>query len=161
MVFLELRRILRTFFLLSIVFLMSENPQAGIDPRIKAVSVVTIYGTIGGTLLGLASLSFGAKKRAPLVGASLGLYGGLLFGSYLIIGHAYKSYKGVRPISKDETYYPDTNSLYENVRSGEGGESGVGDVYEYRRNLDSKIFWRKKYQRRFPSIYINFIKIQF
>ena len=156
----KLRRIVRIFFLGVLLSLMSENSQAQVvDPRIKVISVITVYSIIGGTLLGLAAINFGAKKRSPFIGASLGLYSGVLFGSYLVIGHMYNTYKRDNQVPDDNNYY-DTNSLYEDT--GSGG-SNMSDIYEYQRSLNShsKIFWRKKYEKNFPSVYINFIKIQF
>lgn len=89
------------------VTLMSPKVQAqSIDPRTKAVLTMAAYGTAGGALLGTASLAFGTKGRAVAIGASLGLYAGLIFGSYIIINHRMQQYP---PAGGD--YYPDTDQV--------------------------------------------------
>ena len=155
-----LRRIFTALFLTVILCSTSANSRTQFDPRIKVISVVTVYSIVGGTLLGLAAINFGASRRAPFIGASLGLYGGLVFGSYLVIGHMYKRYKRSNQVP-DDNYYYDTNSIYEDVGGGGGGGADVGDIYEYRRRLNPVIFGRKKYRNRHPSVYIHLFKIQF
>ena len=58
-----------------------------LNPKMKAFLLMTTYGTVGGFLLGSASLAFDTPGRAPFVGASLGLYAGLAFGSYVLVSH--------------------------------------------------------------------------
>ena len=48
---------------------------------------MALYGTIGGFLLGTASLAFHKDGRSISRGASLGLYTGLLFGGYVVGSH--------------------------------------------------------------------------
>ncbi len=57
------------------------------DPKTKAFLVICSYGTVGGALLGLASMAFGQSSRAIAQGASLGLYSGILFGAYVVMSH--------------------------------------------------------------------------
>lgn len=78
------------FFFLIAVFkpapgLAQQN--SGMDPKTKAFLIVCGYGTVGGGLLGLASMAFGAKSKAIAQGASLGLYSGILFGAYILMTH--------------------------------------------------------------------------
>lgn len=63
----------------------------GIPPRAKAFLLVSGYGAAGGALLGLASMAFGTSPRAIAQGASLGLYAGILFGTYVIVSHHQRS----------------------------------------------------------------------
>lgn len=103
--------------------LLTVSVRAEMDPKAKAVGTMALYGTVGGTLLGTASLAFGAKGRSIAIGASLGLYAGLIFGGYVVGTHALKS-KGYFK-EKPEDYYPDTNgSPYEEggTMNYEGGE---------------------------------------
>ena len=91
-------RVLRSFLLslCSLSLLMSGELRAQtktqssifqLDPRVKAVGSMALYGSIGGLLLGTASLAFGAKSKSVPQGASLGLYAGLLFGAYVVASH--------------------------------------------------------------------------
>lgn len=60
-----------------------------VDPRVLVVGTLALYGTIGGSLLGAASLAYNTKPRAIAMGASIGLYVGLLFGGYIVLSHHY------------------------------------------------------------------------
>jgi hypothetical protein len=77
--------------ILAIACLAMRSPSAqAMDPKLKALGMVAMYGTIGGALLGTASLAFGTKPRAIFQGASLGLYAGLIFGTYIVVTHSSK-----------------------------------------------------------------------
>ncbi len=97
------------------VFLMVVLPskaQAQMDPRVKAVGTMALYGTVGGLLLGTASLAFGTDGRSVAQGASLGLYAGLLFGGYVVSSHYLQRQREQNPVPQDN-YYPDSESPYE------------------------------------------------
>lgn len=85
-------------------FVYSPSSSAQMDPKVKTVAVMAAYGTAGGALLGLASLAFRSAPRAIPVGASLGLYAGLLFGSYIVVTHEMRK-RGM--YQEDENYYPE------------------------------------------------------
>ena len=74
----------------------------GIPPKAKAFLTVAGYGAGGGALLGLASMAFGTSPRAIAQGASLGLYAGLIFGTYVIVSH-----------HQEAAGYTDPNSPYQ------------------------------------------------
>lgn len=67
------------------------------NPKMKAFLLMTAYGTVGGFLLGSASLAFETPGRAPFVGASLGLYAGLAFGSYVLVSHYVEKDRKLNP----------------------------------------------------------------
>ena len=68
-----------------------------IDPRVKTFLIMNAYGAVGGLLLGGATLAFDAPGRAPFIGASLGLYAGLIFGSYVVITHKIEEDRRMNP----------------------------------------------------------------
>lgn len=63
---------------------MAAKPQAS-----RVFLLTSTYGVLVGTLTGLASLAFyeepGTHKRNIALGASLGLYTGILLGSYIYL----------------------------------------------------------------------------
>jgi hypothetical protein len=65
----------------------AATSSAGLPPKAKAFMIVCGYGTVGGALLGFASLAFGKKPRAIAQGASLGLYAGIIFGAYIVLSY--------------------------------------------------------------------------
>lgn len=103
--------------------LVSTTAKAQMDVRVKALGAMALYGTVGGALLGTASLAFGAEGRSVAKGASLGLYAGIIFGSYVVISHAYKKHKRENPTPQDN-YYPGVESPYE---QGYGDQDPYGD----------------------------------
>ncbi len=85
-------------FLLTSSFAHAQAQSvSSLDPKTKAFLIICGYGTVGGALLGLASMAFGQESRAIAQGASLGLYAGILFGAYVIYTHNQDS----RPLSED------------------------------------------------------------
>ena len=64
---------------------------------IRAMTIGTTYGVLAGAFLGIASIAFvqrpGENLRNIAVGASLGLYAGILFGGYL----AWSTFSDDRP----------------------------------------------------------------
>ena len=63
------------------------NKAQAMDPKGKAFMIICTYGTVGGALLGFATMAFGTNSRAIAQGASLGLYAGIAFGSYVVSSH--------------------------------------------------------------------------
>ncbi len=63
----------------------------------KALGSMALYGTVGGLLLGTASLAFGTDPRSIAKGASLGLYAGLIFGGYVVVSHMMKQKRLKQP----------------------------------------------------------------
>ncbi|MBF0205711.1 MAG: hypothetical protein HQK53_02370 [Oligoflexia bacterium] len=61
--------------------------KGGLDPRVRVILTTAMYGTVGGALLGAASIAYGTELRAIAIGASLGLYAGLFFGGYVVSTH--------------------------------------------------------------------------
>lgn len=83
-------------------FYGSRPVQAASAARIYVMT--STYGTLTGALAGLASLAFysspGTHTRNVAMGASLGLYAGLLMGTYIVY---------VVPDKKKEKANPNTN----------------------------------------------------
>jgi hypothetical protein len=109
------------------------------------------YGIVGGSLLGAASMAFGASGRAITRGASLGLYGGLLFGGYIILSYEMKK-RGFNEGPRDD-YYPDGRSPYEDNQS----LLKVPDLNEYALVCMNS----KKDPKKDPLISANFFNYQF
>ena len=95
-------------FLFSTQRAMSQNYSATntstaplLSPETKAFLIICGYGTVGGALLGLASMAFGGKAINIAKGASVGLYSGILFGAYVIYSH--DSYTPAGPQEMDNS----------------------------------------------------------
>jgi hypothetical protein len=115
---------MKNLILITVLFTFtSVSSNASLDPRIKALGTMALYGTAGGALLGTASLAFGSGGRSVAKGASLGLYAGIVFGSYVVISHALKQRRMNNP-KRDGDYYPDSENSYEE----EGPSSLFGSI---------------------------------
>lgn len=79
---------------LALAAALTVSPQAFAQQKaqpsgaLQAFMLTTTYGVIAGTLTGLASLAFyenpGERTRNVAIGASLGLYMGILLGAYVV-----------------------------------------------------------------------------
>ena len=102
-----------------------------LSPKVKAIGLNAAYGSVGGALLGVSSLAFGAKGRVVAKGASLGLYFGLAFGAYVVMTHG-RQYGGHGEDGSDGGGYSPNNNLYE----GGGGFFRGDEVNNYGHPLE-------------------------
>lgn len=93
----------------------TQTSTSALDPKTKAFLIICGYGAVGGALLGLASMAFGQESRAIAQGASVGLYGGILFGAYVIYTHNQDSQPlredPATALPYDENYVPYNGSI--------------------------------------------------
>jgi len=123
-----------------------------LNPKTKAFLLMTVYGTVGGFLLGSASLAFDTPGRAPFVGASLGLYAGIAFGSYVLVSHYVEKDRQLNP----QKYLED---------------SGAGDYGELPNQMLNQYKWSQSYhdirsinnlnKKPVSPIYFNILNAQF
>ena len=152
-------------------FLTPQKAQADMNPRVKAMATMAAYGTVGGALLGTASLAFGSDGRSVAVGASLGLYAGLIFGSYVILSHQLQQnnyYDRQEPVRRD--YYPDDSySPYQPGPEGGAGpyDGGFGRIQIFKEMEFSSLQDRRELERMSglkvdrPSFQMNLLSVQF
>ena len=173
----KIKSILILTLTILITFSHSHSAKAQMDGRVKALGTMALYGTVGGALLGTASMAFGAGSRAIAQGASLGLYAGIIFGSYIVISHSMskKKYESPDPQQRPDNYYPDdSTSPYQDAGASNGAESSGSSWTSYNRvvemndlSLDfglkmkslDKLSKRKGSLR--PPFYMNFLNFQF
>lgn len=160
-----------------ITFAHSHDAKAQMDGRVKALGTMAMYGTVGGALLGTASMAFGASSRAIAQGASLGLYAGIIFGTYIVISHSMKKkrYENPEPQQRPDNYYPDdSTSPYQDAGASNGTNPAGSSWTSYNRVMEmsdlsadfglkmksvDKLSKRKGSQR--PPFYMNFFNYQF
>ena len=136
--------------ILSILSLSLTNITFASDSKLKVVGTMSAYGVVGGALLGTASMAFGSDSRSIAKGASLGLYAGLIFGSYVILSYEMKK-RGYGESRED--FYPDSKSQYEDSQSN----NQLPELENYK--LVS--FQNKKELRELPLFKMNFLNINF
>jgi hypothetical protein len=140
-----------TIFILLMTLTFSTSSHA-LDPKLKMVGTMAGYGVVGGALLGTASMAFGAGGRAIAKGASLGLYAGIIFGSYVILNYELKKRGFSDEQEQNQDYYPDATSPYE-----EEAPSGFIQLEDYQlAQFDSKVDIKSE-----PLFFMNFVNIQF
>jgi hypothetical protein len=100
--------------------LLTPKNSYALDAKAKAFAVICGYGTVGGALLGFASMAFGSNSRAIAQGASLGLYAGIIFGTYVLT--SYKDPNAEEPY--DDPYAPPANDPYAPPPQGGFGSPG-------------------------------------
>ena len=94
-----MKNIFVTFTVLIFLIVPFNKVEAApnLNPKAKAFLLMTAYGTVGGFLLGSASLAFDTPGRSPFIGASLGLYAGIAFGSYVLVSHYVEKDRKLNP----------------------------------------------------------------
>lgn len=136
---------------LCLTFLFSDSALA-VDPKLKVIGTMAGYGIVGGALLGTASMAFDTGARSIAKGASLGLYAGLLFGSYVVLSYEMKR-RGYGNEQQKEDYYPDSRSPYEDDQTS----IRTPDLNDYR----LAVFENKKDPKKDPLFAINFLNFKF
>ena len=123
----------------------------GLEPKLKILATMTGYGIVGGALLGTATMAFGTSGRAIAKGASLGLYGGLIFGSYVIINYEMRK-RGYETAPRDD-YYPDSRSPYE--------DNQTSTIAPNKEEYHLAATENKKDPKKDPLIFVNVLNYQF
>ncbi|HLT23155.1 MAG TPA: hypothetical protein VKZ84_06920 [Bacteriovoracaceae bacterium] len=150
---------------LSITLILPNRAQAAeIPAKAKAFLTIAGYGTAGGALLGAASMAFGTSTRAIAQGASLGLYAGLIFGTYVLVSHHQKT----RYARYDDEYSPYRRSreLYNDSEydssygGGDSSSSGRGGFFDRHQEIQTKFNYKQK-GGSVPPIYVNFLNYNF
>jgi hypothetical protein len=101
-----------------------HTAKAQVPPKLKAFLLMAGYGAGGGAILGAASTAFGTSSRAVPQGASLGLYAGIIFGTYVLVSHHNKRYGSYEDSSSP---YQDSSDIYGDEYQDDQGGSGGGD----------------------------------
>lgn len=151
--------------LIALCFILSFNArEARAEMPVKARAFITIvgYGTAGGALLGAASMAFGNSTRAVFQGASLGLYAGILFGTYVLVSHHNRRSGNYEDSSSP---YQDSRDIYgDGYNAEEGGtdqrDNGRGGFFERMQTLEMK-FQSQKKGSQVPPLYLNLIQYNF
>lgn len=150
--------------------LITPNKAQALDPKAKAFLVMTSYGTVGGALLGFASLAFGGKSRAIAQGASLGLYAGIIFGAYVISsynnGQSVPTYNPppAEPPPYYDNGYPQDNGGFGAPVPQDRPDSGGGFFGNRVQEINEEYmtdFSGKRENNPLPPLYINLFNSTF
>jgi hypothetical protein len=153
-----MRKCVAVFFLL--IFFAAVIPvelaRADVDPRVSAFGTIAVYGTVGGALLGTASMAFGTNGRAIAQGASIGLYLGIIFGSYIVASHSKRS--GPAQPQQDGGRYDDTDPYGGGTSSpvsrywdnpSDINNNASNNVYNLSPKYDHKLFYLNFFNKEF------------
>ena len=149
-----------TFVIFS-TLLPIRQAKAEIPVKARAFMMVTAYGAAGGALLGAASLAFGTNGRAVAQGASLGLYAGILFGTYVLVSHHHRR-QGT--YDDNSSPYRSSSDIYgDGYQSDEGGSSSGEDSQSgfFDRIQSMNIKFGDKKGARVPPLYMNIFQYHF
>ena len=128
--------------------LLPSAPAKAMDSKAQVMLTAVGYGAVGGAALGVASLAFGGKPRSIAQGASLGLYAGILFGAYVVLGHQNRG----RGMIEDYERYGERDEYYPERGTGEG---------EYL-DIDQLRFWESPLnENRSPHFQVELLHLTF
>lgn len=161
--------------LFAILFVLSvvrpQEARAEIPVKAKAFLTIVGYGTAGGAILGAASMAFGTNSRAIPQGASLGLYAGILFGTYVLVSHHNKRYGSYddnsSPYSESSDIYGDEYMESEGGSDGDGRETKRGGFFDRFEVLQEKFHGNafslgdKKRGSTMPPLHMNIFQYNF
>jgi hypothetical protein len=157
-----MRKTLSTFvvLLLALTVVVPQKAHAEMPAKAKAFLTIAGYGAGGGAILGAASTAFGTSSRAIAQGASLGLYAGILFGTYVLVSHHNKRYGSYDDKSSP---YQESSDIYgDEYREDEGGseESSAprGGFFDRHQKLQGKF---QKKGSDLPPLHINLLQYNF
>lgn len=136
--------------ILCFTFLFSQVSYGALDPKLRMVGTMASYGVVGGALLGTASLAFGTGGRSIAKGASLGLYAGIIFGSYIILNYELKK-RGYGQEPKED-YYPESSGTY---------DKDQGYIKMELEDYQLAQFENKKDPKSDPLFFMNFLNMEF
>jgi hypothetical protein len=172
-----MRKLLSSILVLAIcltAFRPQEARAEGMPVKAKAFLTIVGYGAAGGAILGVASMAFGTSTRAVAQGASLGLYAGILFGSYVLFAHHQKRYgsydDGSSPYSESTDVYTDEYQSDEGGGKSEDDDSGSsrGGFFDRFKTLQSELHYQnftfqseKKKGGQMPPIQMNIFQYNF
>lgn len=162
---------LALLLVLSVTLLRPQEARAEIPVKARAFLTIAGYGTAGGALLGLATMAFGNTSRAVAKGASLGLYAGLLFGTYVLVSHHQKQ---MGSYEDNSSPYQESNDIYgDEYNSEEGGSDSEGEakrggffdrfrvMEEHVHNQSFTFDSQKRKGSTLPPIHMNLIQYHF
>ena len=75
----------RKFLLLISLFCFSATSAHALDKKVALMFKTAGYGAAAGLLVGAATWTMGGPSRNALIGTSLGLYAGIILGTYILI----------------------------------------------------------------------------
>ncbi len=149
---------------LTITLLTPKGARAEMPAKAKAFLTIVGYGTVSGALLGAASMAFGKSTRMMAQGASIGLYAGLIFGTYVLVSHN----------NRQSGNYDDSDSPYKESRDiygdeydpSEGGANGAEEratdqFFERMQARHMKFRPNDSSKGRIPPLYMNLLRYDF
>ncbi len=71
-----------------------KNAYADLGDDLKTLGLSSLYGSLGGTLVGVAAMAIGGNKSSVVKGASIGLVAGAGIGGYFVVKDKFKTPEG-------------------------------------------------------------------
>lgn len=140
----------------------AQQARAEIPAKAKAFLTIAGYGAGAGAMLGAASMAFGNSSRSIAQGASLGLYAGILFGTYVLVSHHQKRYGSY---DDNSSPYQQSSDIYgDDYRNEDGGsnteeDDGRGGFFDRFQSIQQKFAQKKG--GNIPPITVNLLNLQF
>lgn len=150
-------------FVFTLTLLAPRKASAEMPAKARVFLTAIGYGTASGALLGASSMAFGNSTRAVAQGASIGLYAGILFGSYVLFSHHQRS-QG--KYEDSDSPYQESRDIYgdeynsESGGSTEGSES-KGGFFDRIQTMQVKFQSQTKRGGQMPPLYLNLLNYQF
>jgi hypothetical protein len=146
-------------FVLVFSFSIYSKPAMALDAKVKVLASTSAYGAAGGALLGFASMAFGTTASSIAKGASLGLYAGILFGSYVVISHYYRPQYEAPYEDSESPYESGDGAPYDSKKGGSSADEQAPQLHERAFQLNQMNLNYKP--RQAPPVYLDLIRWEF
>ncbi len=106
--------------------LIFQNASADFGEDLKTLGLSSLYGTIGGTLAGVAVMAAGGDSKSVMKGASIGLVAGVGIGGYFVVKDK------ITPPKVDGQTFPsgDISKIYDSTRINDYDDIYYGKRWE-------------------------------
>lgn len=123
---------MKTLFLIASL-LIFQNAKADFADDLKTLGLSSLYGTIGGTLAGVAVMAAGGDSKSVVKGASIGLLAGVGIGGYFVVKDK------ITPPNVEGQSFPsgDPTKIYDSTRTNDYDDIYYGKRWEPVGNWDS------------------------
>jgi hypothetical protein len=146
-------------FVLALSFATYSRPAMALDAKVKVLASTSVYGAAGGALLGFASMAFGTTASSIAKGASLGLYAGILFGSYVVVSHYYRPQYEAPYEDSESPYESGDGAPYDSKKGGSSADEQAPQLHERAFQINQMKLNYKSHQA--PPIYLDLIRLEF
>ncbi|MFI5389985.1 MAG: hypothetical protein ACHQYQ_01390 [Bacteriovoracales bacterium] len=124
---------MKTKILVLLLFIFSfQNVMASLGEDLKTLGLSSLYGTLGGTLVGVAAMAISKNSQDVAKGASIGLVAGAGFGGYFV----YRDNMARKALEGENGPMGEPSRIYDSTKVNDYNDIYYGKRWEMEGNWD-------------------------